>query len=69
MREKRLCVCMQIQYLHISVLWSNFMLELFVTMIQLAYGLEKSLSIAVFCLWFYRIVPLEGSIVEVKFAF
>lgn len=43
------------------------MLELFV-MIQLACGLEKSLPFVV-CLWFYRIVPLEGSIVEVKFAF
>jgi len=37
-------------------------------MVQLAYGLEKSSLFVVF-LWFYRLVPLEGSIVEVKFAF
>lgn len=38
-------------------------------MVQLAYGLEKSSLFVVFCLWFYRLVPLEGSIVEVKFTF
>lgn len=31
--------------------------------------IREAFTICSFYLWFYRIVPLEGSIVEVKFGF
>lgn len=62
------CVCKWNIYTYVYILWSNFMLELFM-IIQSAYGLENKWSFLVCGFWFYSVMPLEGSIVEVKIAF
>lgn len=66
--ERRLCVFVHVRVLHIYVLRSDFMLELLV-MRQFYLQIRGLPKYFVDFFGFYIIMPLEGSIVEVKFSF